>query len=74
MNLGKILRNWGRMEDLSLANAAKLMRVEVATLQRIESGKMPSGETLRSILSFLLASPASGGTQLRSYPSFSTAS
>jgi len=62
MILGSVIRKWRASSDLSLRDAAKKMNLDVAALQRIEQGKMPSAETLRAILFFLLkdSSPDSG--------------
>lgn len=54
MKLGIVLRKWRLMSELDLRSAAAEMNLDAATLLRIEQGRMPSGETLRAILIFLL--------------------
>lgn len=56
MNLGEVLRKWRLLEDLDLAEASKMLGIgSPATLRRIEQGASVSGETLASILTWLLA-------------------
>lgn len=54
MNLGTVLRKWRLMSELDLRSAAAEMNLDHATLHRIEQGRMPSGESLRSILMWLM--------------------
>jgi transcriptional regulator with XRE-family HTH domain len=54
MKLGTVLRKWRLMSELDLRSAAAEMNLDAATLMRIEQGRMPSGETLRSILRWLM--------------------
>jgi hypothetical protein len=42
------------MSEIDLRSAGKLMGLDAATLLRVEQGKMPGAETLRTILFFLL--------------------
>ena len=54
MRLGTVLRKWRLMSELDLRSAAAEMNLDAATLLRIEQGRMPSAETLRSILVWLM--------------------
>ena len=54
MKLGNVLRKWRASSELSLRDAAAQMDLDAATLQRVENGRMPSAETLRAILFFLM--------------------
>lgn len=54
MRLGTVLRKWRLMSELDLRSAAMEIGIDHATLMRVEQGRMPSAETLRSILFFLL--------------------
>jgi transcriptional regulator with XRE-family HTH domain len=58
MVLGSILKKWRLMSEISLQEAAKKIGIEEATLSRVENGKMPSAETLRLILTFLMGDAA----------------
>ena len=55
MRLGKVIRKWRLMSELDLRSAATEMSLDAATLLRIEQGRMPSAETLRSILVWLMS-------------------
>ena len=55
MMLGNMVRKWRLMSDLTLSEAARLMNLDTSTLSRMESGKPPSAETLRSLLFFALS-------------------
>jgi transcriptional regulator with XRE-family HTH domain len=55
MRIGTVLKHWRENNSLSLRDAAKMMRLDKTTYLRVESGKIPSAETLRAILTFLLA-------------------
>ncbi len=48
---------WRRMSDMDLREAAKLIGLDHVTYLRIEQGRMPSAETLRAVLFFLLGEP-----------------
>lgn len=51
----------GHMHEFTVSSqpaVAKMIGTDAATLQRIESGRMPSAETLRAILLFLLTDEA----------------
>ena len=58
MNLGNVLKKWRAMSDLTIRDAAARMKLDSTTLQRVEQGRMPSAETLRAILLFLMAEPS----------------
>jgi len=58
MNLGNVLKKWRTMSELTLRDAAFRIGVDTATLQRVEQGRMPSAETLRTILLFLMQEPS----------------
>lgn len=60
MRLGTVLRKWRLMSELDLRSAAAEMELDHATLHRIEQGRMPSAESLRAILIWLMATPSSG--------------
>ena len=60
MNLGTVLRKWRLMSELDLRSAAAEMNLDAATLLRIEQGRMPSAETLRSILIWLMSEGEKG--------------
>ena len=60
MRLGMVLRKWRLMSELDLRSAAAEMKLDHATLHRIEQGRMPSGESLRAILFFLLSEVKNG--------------
>jgi len=55
MNLGIVLRKWRLMSELDLRSAAAEIGVDPATLHRVERGRMPSAETLRTILIWLMS-------------------
>ena len=54
MKLGIVLRKWRLMSELDLRSAAAQMNLDHATLHRIEQGRMPSGESLKAILIWLM--------------------
>lgn len=53
-NLAEVLKEWRYAKRIGVRNAAKIMGLDHATLSRAENGKMPSAETLRTILIWLL--------------------
>lgn len=55
MRLGQILQKWRLMSDLTLREVAKLMKVSLPTVQRIEQGRQMDGETLAKVLMFLMS-------------------
>ncbi len=57
MNMGTVLRKWRLMSELGLRSAAAEMGLDHATLHRIEQGRMPSGESLKAILNWLMETP-----------------
>lgn len=58
MNLGKVIRKWRTMSEIGIREAAQQIGLDHATLSRIERGHMPSAESLRIILFWLIADPA----------------
>lgn len=54
MVIGKVIRKWRVTSEISLRDAADAMKLDQATLLRVEQGKMPSAETLRNIVFWLL--------------------
>ena len=54
MRLGTILRKWRLMSEIDIREAAKMIGIDPATYLRLEQGKMPSAETLRTVLFFLI--------------------
>ena len=54
MKLGIVLRKWRLMSELDLRTAAAEIGLDHETLHRIELGRMPSGESLKTILIFLM--------------------
>jgi len=54
MKLGEVLKKWRVMRDKTLREVAPELGISMATLQRIEAGKMPDGHSLALILAFLL--------------------
>lgn len=57
MRIGTVLRKWRLMSELDLRSAAAEIGLDHATLHRIEQGRMPSGESLRAILMWLMSNP-----------------
>lgn len=55
MKLGKVLRQYRRMNDLSLRDQAKVFGIGAATLMRIEQGMDFDGKTLAKILNWILS-------------------
>ena len=56
MKLGEVLRKWRLMSEMDVRTAAGMMGLDHATLWRVEQGKPPSAETLRSILVWMMGS------------------
>lgn len=56
MKLGEVLRKWRLMSELDVRQAAGMIGLDHATLWRVEQGKPPSAETLRSILVWMMGS------------------
>jgi hypothetical protein len=57
MQLGKILRMWRRMNDVSIRAQATAIGISPATLSRIERGENMDGKSLAAVLMYLM-SPA----------------
>jgi transcriptional regulator with XRE-family HTH domain len=55
MRLGSVIRKWRVMSELGTREAAKLIGLDHATLSRIERGYMPSADSLRAILIWLMS-------------------
>jgi transcriptional regulator with XRE-family HTH domain len=55
MKIGKVMKKWRLMSEMSLDEAARMIKIDKATYFRVEEGRMPSAETLRAILHFLLS-------------------
>ena len=54
MRLGEVLRKWRHMSELDIRAAAKEIGIDPTTLHRIEQGRMPSAESLRTIIIWLI--------------------
>ena len=54
MIVGEVLRKWRLMNEKDVRSTAKELGLDAATYIRVEQGKTPSAETLRSILLFLM--------------------
>jgi len=54
MRLGNVLRKWRHMSELDIRAAAKEIGIDPTTLHRIEQGRMPSAESLRTIIIWLI--------------------
>lgn len=63
MKLGEVLRKWRLMSEMDVRTAADMMGLDHATLWRVEQGKPPSAETLRSILVWIMGNSKNGGSR-----------
>ena len=54
MKLGKVLRKWRLMSELTVREAAKEIGLDAATYVRMELGRMPSAETLAKVIIYLI--------------------
>ena len=54
MRLGKLLQLWRRREALTLRAAAALIGIHASTLARIERGESMHGDTLTTLLVWLM--------------------
>ena len=54
MNLSRLLRQWRYAERLDLKDAALLIGINPSTLARFERGQIPGGDTLATIVTWLL--------------------
>lgn len=53
-NLGKVLKKYRMMSELTLRDVAYEMGISAPTLMRIESGSVPDGETLMAVFNWLM--------------------
>jgi transcriptional regulator with XRE-family HTH domain len=53
MKLGELLRKWRAMSELDLKQAGAQIGIAASTLMRIEQGKVPDGETLLKLMSWI---------------------
>jgi len=58
MNICDVLRRWRRAEDMTLDDASRVIGLPRHTLNRVELGGMPDGETLAKLLTWLVSKPA----------------
>jgi transcriptional regulator with XRE-family HTH domain len=53
VKLGKVLRKYRVISELTLRDVGKEIGIGAATLMRIEQGRVPDGDTLAKILVWL---------------------
>lgn len=53
IRLGLVIRGWRNHQEIPLRTLAKEIGVPTSTLQGIESGRMPDGETLVRVWAWL---------------------
>ena len=61
MRIGNVLKKWRVMSELDLRQGAKVLGLGHSTLFRIESGKVPDGETLIKLMAWLFGEDAANG-------------
>lgn len=61
MKIGEVLRKWAIMMELSQKDAATAIGITTAAYRSIINGDMPSGETLATVLRWLMG-PATATT------------
>ena len=54
MQIGKVIKKWRLMSELTLRQAAKQIGIGHCTLMRLEMGHSPRAETLRAVLIWML--------------------
>lgn len=54
LRLGKVLKNWRKLEDMTVRDAAHQIGISHVTLARIEDGESPGSVTFMKILNFVM--------------------
>ena len=62
MRVAKLITNWRFIEKVNLRDAANMMDISSSSLSRIERGRIPDGETLIKLISWLVSQEESNAT------------